>query len=443
MPLSLETLKKTFTGDVIVPGDAAYDSVRSSFIAEGHPAVVFQPLINADVAQAIQYAKENNLTLSIRSGGHSGAGHSTNEGGVVISLKRMSAVEVLDAAAGRVRVGAGAVWGDVAAELKKHGLALSSGDTKTVGVGGLTVGGGIGWLVRKFGLTIDHLVAAEIVTAAGEVLRASKEENTELFWAVRGGGGNFGVVTAFEFMVPKLGQVYAGAISYGVDHVAELLKGWRDAMRSAPDELTTMFLLMPQFGEAPPAAMVLCCYTGDDEAAAQAAIEPLRHLGGQTPKSDAVAKKDYVNVLEDAHPPQGVKIFVRNTFIKDFSNELAQTIAESYKKNSLILQIRSVGGAMNRVPAGETAFAHRDSEALIICPRFVAPTATETEIRTALEPWQAIGAFGSGSYGNFFSEITAENTKAAFPAETYQRLLKVKQQYDPENIFNQNCNIVN
>jgi FAD/FMN-containing dehydrogenase len=440
-PKSIQTLKQAFSGEIILPGDDAYETVRSSFMEEGHPALVAMAETQDDVALAIQYACEHSLILSIRSGGHSNAGLSTNEGGMVIDLSKMNSVEVLDREKQTVRLGAGAKWGIVAKTLKDFGLALTSGDTVSVGIGGLTLGAGIGWMVRKYGLAIDNLLAVELVTADGEKLRADKNRNSDLFWAVRGGGGNFGVVTSFEFQAHQVGKVYAGVITYKPDNLDKLLRGWRDYMREAPDELTTMLALMPSFGpEMPSSFMVMCCWDTDDKEAAEAALKPLRNLDGEV-ISDDIKEKDYCDVLEEAHKPEGMKIIVNNTFVPELSDALIDTIAECFKRTPFVMQIRSLGGAMARVPADATAFAHRDSEAFIVLPTFLPPTATDGETDAALETWRKVAAYGKGAYINFFTHNTDEDVAAAYPEATLKRLALIKKQYDPQNVFNQNYNI--
>lgn len=429
-------LQENFSGDIIKPGDGDYDRASTVLVAKGAPKLVLRPRSAADVTLAIQYGIEHSLVISVRSGGHSNGGFGTNKGGLVIDLMHLNGVEVIDDNRHLVRVGAGATWVKVAEALQEHGLAISSGDTKTVGVGGLTLGAGIGWMVRKYGLAIDNLVAAEVVMADGRVLRASESDHGDLFWAVRGGGGNMGVVTSFDFVAHPVANVYAGNVTYGLDDLTGLLKGWRDYMRTAPEDLTTMFMVMPDFGGMPPSAVILCCYDGDDKAAAMEAIDPLLRLGKVM--SHDIAEKAYADVLGDAHVPSGVKIVVNNVFVQDFNDELIDIIS---RQKDRILQIRSLGGAMNRVPADATAFAHRDSEVLIVSPVFLAPDASDSTIEVALKPWREIVRFGTGAYSNFFSSATKKEVAAAYPAATYERLAEIKRRYDPRNVFNQNLNI--
>lgn len=438
--ISLDALKRDFSGEVIVPEDPGYDDVKNSFVHSGAPLVVFKCKDSNDVKRAIQYGREHSLVISVRSGGHSNAGHSTNVGGIVIDLSLMNSVEVIDLDNHIVRIGAGAHWGDVATVLEQHHLAISSGDTVTVGVGGLTLGGGIGWMVRKYGMTIDHLLAATMVTAAGEEIRVSSDEHPDLFWAIRGGGGNFGVAINFEFKAHPVGKVFAGMVSYSLDNLGGLLRGWRNVMRDASDDLTTMFLVMPSFMGNPPAAMALVCYAGDDEAAALKEIEPLMKIG--TVVHSNLKMKEYAEVLEEAHAPQGVKIVTLNGIVADFSDAMIDGILEAQKiKPDLILQLRSLGGAMNRVPVDGTAFAHRDGEVLVVAPTFMPPTADDVMVAQMTKYWDPIAKFTTGAYCGFFSEETGNEMAALYPAETLARLKKVKKQYDPENVFHRNYNV--
>lgn len=437
---TLEGLRQSFEGDIIVPGDPDYDQASTILIRKGNPVVIAMATSPADVARAVAYAREHSLVISIRSGGHSNAGLSANDGGIIIDVSQMNDVTILDKSTGRVRVGAGARWGDVAKTLDADGLGISSGDTASVGVSGLVLGAGVGWMVRKYGLALDSLQSVELVTAEGEVITVSESSHSDLFWALRGGGGNFGVATAFEFTAHPVGQVYFGPIMFAPTDIAAWLKGWRDVMRTAPEELTTMAMILPEnsMGQNPAMRMVLCCWSGDDEAAANAALAPLRALAPVV--NDAVAKKRYYEVLEEAHPPQGVHIEVNNAFFDDFSDEVIQKVVAAYQNGSLF-QIRSVGGAMSRIAPDETAFAHRNSEILVVAPQFFPADVTEEAIQQGLQAWRDIAATSQGAYINFFSRVTEREVNAAYPAATYEKLATVKKTYDPHNVFNQNINI--
>ena len=232
MSSALETLRRDFGGDIIEPGEAEYESASRSLLASGNPAHVLRPRSVGDVQAGVRFAASTGLLLSVRGGGHSFPGFGTNDGGVVIDLGKLANVEIIDKERHLVRIGGGATWGQVAAALAPHGLAISSGDTKSVGVGGLTLTGGIGWKVRKYGLALDNVAAAEVVTASGEVVRASAEENTELFWAIRGGGGNFGIVTAFDFAAHPTTDVFYGKIAFAASEAATVFRAGRTT--SAP-----------------------------------------------------------------------------------------------------------------------------------------------------------------------------------------------------------------
>lgn len=439
MNLTTDTLQQTFTGDIILPTDSGYKEASSVMMHTGAPAIILRPKTTQDVVTAIQFVKDNMLVLSVRSGGHSGPGFGTNTDGAVIDMSLMKAVEVIDREKHIVRIESGATWIEVANALQTYGLAISSGDTKTVGVGGLTLGGGIGWLVRLVGLTIDTLIAAEVVTADGKVLKVNSDEHPDLFWAIRGGGGNFGIVTSFEFAATPIGKVVSGPISYGIDEVGVVLRGWRDTMRTAPEDLNSMAVVLPTFGGNPPAVMVFACASNPDEAVASGAVAPLKSLGKVV--MDGTKSGDYAEILQDAHAPQGVDVIAHNVFMKEFSDAVIDTIVEMCTSAIPILQIRYLGGAMNRVATDSTAFPHRDSEVLVVCPTFLPVGATPDIVDAAMQPWKKLSSFGSGAYANLLSAATDENIRAAYPQATYERLAAIKKIYDPENLFSQNYNI--
>jgi FAD/FMN-containing dehydrogenase len=437
---SLDQLKQIIQGQVITAGDELYEQASATFLHKGAPALVLRPAASKDIALGISYARENSLRLSIRSGGHSFAGLGTNTGGLVIDLSLMKDIQVIDPEQHLVRIGAGATWGEVADALAEHGLAISSGDTRSVGVGGLTLGGGIGWMVRKYGLAIDSLRAAQVVTASGELLRASAVENEDLFWAIRGGGGNFGVVTSFEFEAHPISKVFAGSIAYGIEDLARVLKGWREVMRSASEDLTTTLMIMPPFAGEPASVLIYACYAGTGPAAVQA-VGPLLELG--TVLQEDLKEKDYGDVLEDAHqPPDFLRIIGKNVFLESISDGLIQALANTCgAEGSPAVSIRSLGGALTRIPPGATAYAYRQSEGLITGATFVPANASDSEISQALKPWEALAVYGTGAYSNFQGTLSEDDVQAIYPPVTYARLAAIKARYDPENIFNHNHNI--
>lgn len=433
------TLVAGFAGEIVQPESPGYSDAATSYGVLGSPALVLRPSSTADVAAAILYARSEDLIISVRSGGHSMFG--TNDGGVVIDLGGIRGVEFLSG--NLVRVGSGAVWGDVAQSLRPHELAVSSGDTYSVGVGGLTLGGGVGWMVRQHGLAIDSLVEAEVVLATGEVVTTNTEVEPDLFWALRGGGGNFGVVTRFTFQAHPLSGVVFGSIEFDPSTLEQTLRGWRDVMREAPEELNSTFLAMPPMGPDAPAAMsILALYAGVDDARADAAIEPLLTLPGVT-ASDLSAKA-YADVLDEPHSPEGeVTIVDNNTFASDFSDELIAALSSAQTElGSAVLMIRYLRGAFNRVHPDATAVAWRDAEVLIISAAFLPPRAPESDQQRVHELWATLADYTGGKYGNFTTRTGAETLGLMYPPATARRLRSIKRVYDPDNVFARNQNIV-
>jgi FAD/FMN-containing dehydrogenase len=429
--------------EVLRPGDEGYDDAGRVFFATGQPALVVRPRNPEEVAAAVRHAVRHELAVSVRSGGHSALGHGTNDGGLVIDLRHLHAVDVLDAERGLVRVGGGATWAEVAAALDPHGLALTSGDTTSVGVGGLTLGGGIGWMVRRHGLTIDNLVAARVVTADGQLVTASADEHPELFWALRGGGGNFGVVVDFEFVAASVTTVHFGTVAYQLDDSGDLVRRWRDAMRAAPEELSSTLALIPRTPAGPAQGLLLLCYAGEPgttAAEADRAIEPLLELG--VVRQASIAERRYADILEEGQRPPGLRMVVRNTLVDRLDDEVVAAIARLHQTAGPMLALRSLGGAVARVPADATAFAHRDAEAMVVCGLMLPEPVTDAAVEEALQPWRAVAELGSGTYINFQGAAAAEDLAAAYPPATYARLAAVKRAYDPGNVFALNHNVV-
>lgn len=361
----------------------------------------------------------------------------------MIDLSKLANVEIIDNERHLVRIGGGATWGQVAPALAPHGLAISSGDTKSVGVGGLTLTGGIGWKVRKYGLALDNVVAAEVVIANGEVVRASAEENPELFWAIRGGGGNFGIVTAFEFVAHPTTDVFYGKIAFPVSEAATVLQGWADYLRTAPEELTSIADFANPFAGGPVAPVeIYVAFDGDDPELAAQAIDPIRRLG--TVIDDDIALKPYADTLVDGvTPPPGIQLVTRSAFVdKESVSEVLQILAEvGASERSPFIAVRSVGGAVSRVPDDATAYAHRQAELM-----FVTTTAGPKPVVEAARPalkaiWGRLAPHVNGAYANFLASATEEDVAAIYPTETYKRLAAVKRQYDPANLFVRNHNV--
>lgn len=443
MSSALETLRRDFGGDIIEPGDAEYEAVGRSKLAAGSPAYVLRPGSADDVRAAVRFAAGSGTTLSVRGGGHSFAGFGTNDGGVVIDLSELASVEVVDDARHRVRIGGGATWGQVAEALAPHGLAISSGDTKSVGVGGLTLSGGIGWKVRRYGLALDHVVAADVVTADGEIVTASAHENPELFWAIRGGGGNFGVVTSFEFVAHPTTEVFFGKVTFPQAEAVDVLQGWADYLRTAPEELTSIANLANPLAGGPEAPLEIhVAFDGDDVAAATRALAPIRALG--TVLEDDVAPHAYADILvEGGSPPPGIEVLAHDGFVERGSvAEVLQILAEvGTSPGSPSIAIRSVGGAVSRVPDDATAYAHRQAE-LMVATLVGGPAAVVEAQHAGLDAiWEKLGPHVSGAYANFLTTATDQDVAAVYPAATYERLAGLKRRYDPNNLFAHNHNV--
>ncbi|MEU7745621.1 FAD-binding oxidoreductase [Nonomuraea sp. NPDC049158] len=441
--MSLETLRRDFGGDIIEPGAAEYPSAGRSILASGSPAYVLRPKSVEDVQAGVRFAAGAGLSLSVRGGGHSFAGFGTLDDGVVIDLGKLADVEVIDKDRHLVRIGGGATWGQVVAALAPHGLAISSGDTKGVGVGGLTLTGGIGWKVRKYGLALDNLVTVEVVTAGGEVVQASEEENPELFWAIRGGGGNFGIVTAFAFAAHPTTDIFYGKISFPASEAAVVLQGWADHLRTAPEELTSVVEFANPFAGGPEAPVeIRLAFDGDDPDLAARAIDPLRRLG--TVIADDVALRPYADALVDgATPPPGIQLVTRSAFVDKASvPELLRTLVEvGAAQGSPFIAVRSVGGAVSRVPDDATAYAHRQAE-LMIVTTILGPQPVVEAARPALDAiWARLAPHVNGAYANFLTSATEEDVAAIYPTRTYERLAAVKRHYDPGNLFARNHNV--
>ena len=443
MSSALETLRRDFGGDIIEPGAAEYASASRTPLASGSPAHVLRPRSVADVQAGVRFAASAGLLLSVRGGGHSFAGFGTNDGGVVIDLSGLANVEVTDKERHLVRIGGGATWGQVAAALAPHGLAISSGDTKSVGVGGLTLTGGIGWKVRKHGLALDHMAAAEVVTANGQVVRASARENPYLFWAIRGGGGNFGVVTAFEFVAHPTTDVFFGKIAFPAAEAATVLQGWAGYLRTAPEELTCVAEVANPFAGGPRAPIgIHIAFDGDDPRLAARAIDPIRRLGTVT--GDDIALEPYADTLADGTaPPPGARVELRNAFVDRQSvPAVLQILAEvRAAQGPAFITVRSVGGAVSRVPGDATAYAHRQAE-LVVVTTVAGPAPAVAAARPALEAiWGRLAPHVHGAYANFLTAATEADAAAIYPARTRTRLAAVKRLYDPGNLFARNHNI--
>lgn len=443
-PPSLAELRAALPeGAVLAAPDPGYAAAARFHSGAGSPSVIVRPSDAEEVARAVRYAAAGGLPVVVRGGGHSVWG--AVPGGMTIDLGALDAVEVADG--GLVRIGGGARWGDVARALQPHGLALSSGDTYSVGVGGNTLGGGMGWMVRAWGLAIDQLVGAELVTADGRLVAATESENADLFWALRGGGGNFGVVTSFLFQAHAVRAVVFGDIRVAEDaDLAVVLRAWRDLMRAAPPELTATYLDVPPMDpSAPPGSAITVCWAGDDEAAARAAIAPLLAVPGVLGAELAV--RAYADVLLDmpaADPEAPAPTIVdANGYLRTLDEAAIDAIVRA--RGALgpsMFMLRLLGGRYAEIPAEATAIAHRDAEAFAVTATFSPPGTPVGEAQATLDAaWSPVRALTVGVYGNFTNSTDPAVVDRMYPSATLARLAAVKRRWDPRNLFSRNHNI--
>jgi FAD/FMN-containing dehydrogenase len=447
-------LADSVQGAVLVAGDAEYDTARHVFnsMIDKHPAVIVQVASDADVVAAIAFAREHDLPLAVRAGGHSVVGYGVCDGGGVIDLSGLKRI-VVDAGNRRVSAQGGVLWAELDAATQEHGLAVTGGRVSTTGVAGLCLGSGSGWLERMHGLTSDNLVRATVVTADGRIVNASADENDDLFWALHGGGGNFGVVTEFEFELHPVGPiVWGGLIAWPREMAGEVARAYRDFMDAAPDEVggALAFLTAPPEPFIPveahgqPIVAVIAAYFGDPERGAEA-FKAILELG--PPAVAMVDAMPYVvsqSLIDDGNKA-GNRNYWRAEFLEALPDEAIDALVEHANRiTSPItgLLVAPAGGALSRVDESTTLLGHRDSPwNFHALGQWVDPAEDETHMRWARElgagmaPWTT-----SGAYLNYTSETGAERVKATF-GERYDRALAVKRAWDPDNVFRINQNI--
>ncbi len=427
-----------FTGEVFTPDHPDFTEVIETHSSHGvAPAYLVRPTSAADITAAVSFAEAHNLTIAIRSGGHTA--YSSVEDGLVIDLAEFNSIEVLDG--GRVRIGTAARWGEVALALDPHQLAISSGDNIKVGVGGLALGGGIGWMVRQYGLTIDSLLEAEVVLLSGEVVTASASSHPDLFWAIRGGGGNFGIVTHFTFQAQKVDGVVSGTINLDPHDLAGALKGLRDVMTQAPEKLNATLMARPAVGDVMPASIVIVfCYGGPDGPDAQQAIAPLLAL--PTVIAHDYAPKRYHEVLTDEHLPVGLRIVDNNSFADELSDELITKIVQMNRAADMsVLMIRWIQGAVNRVSAEATSVGYRNAALLIVAAVLFPGDTPDEATAPVAERWEWLAPYTNGMYGNWAFDKREGMLNRIYPPETLKRLRSIKTMYDPKNLLTVNHNI--
>jgi FAD/FMN-containing dehydrogenase len=447
--IDLPRLRTAFDGQVIAPGDPGYDQARQLFYGgwDRRPGAIVRPADAAGVTRVVTMAGDGGLELAVRSGGHSTAGHSTTEGGIVLDLSAMDGLD-LDLEGRTAWAEAGMTAGAYTAAVGAHGLATGFGDTGSVGIGGITLGGGVGFLVRRFGLTIDSLLAAEVVTADGQVLQVDAEHHPDLFWAIRGGGGNFGVATRFQFRLHEVPSIVGGMLLLPAS--AEVVEGFVAAAEAAPEELSGIANVMvaPPMPFLPEAAhgklvvLAILCFAGD-AAAGQRALAPFRALA--EPVADMLQPTRYADMFmaeEEEYHPTAVS---RTMFVDTVDSAVAGTVMRHLEASDApvrVAQLRVLGGAVARVPADATAFAHRDSRIMVNLAAFYDGPAD----RAVRQAWvddlaAALHQDDRGVYVNFLADEGPDQVRHAYPGPTWDRLVEVKRRYDPGNLFRRNQNI--
>jgi FAD/FMN-containing dehydrogenase len=441
--------------DVVTPEDPVYEQARRTWngLIDRRPALIARPASAGEVARAIAYARTEGLPLAVRCGGHSVPGHSSVEGGLVMDLSTHLGDVRVDPETRSVRVGGGVLLGALDRATQRHGLVVPSGHVSHTGVGGLTLGGGTGWLMRRYGLTIDSLRSAEVVTAEGEIVLADAAEHADLFWALRGGGGNFGVVTEFEFEAHPLGtELVAGMLVYPLEQAREVLGFVRDWMETAPDELTSfpVFVTAPPQPPFPaelqgsPVLAVGVAYAGAIDEGLRA-IEPLKRFA--IPALDLAGPMPYLalQTMLDASVPHGLHNYNRAEWLGDLGEDAIDALVDHVGRMSSPLSqviLARMGGSVARVPADATAFPHRQAHTLLWSVSAWRPDEDpEPHLRWAREITSALKPYAAGGvYVNALGDEPAERVRSAY-GSNWQRLGEIKRRYDPDNVFRHNANI--
>jgi FAD/FMN-containing dehydrogenase len=446
---SIPDLRATIKGRVLTPEDAGYDEARTMFMGgfNQRPGVIARVADAADVSRVIDAARESGLPLAVRSGGHSGAGHSTTDGGIVLDLHDMKSLEV-DVAGRTAWAETGLTAAEYSTGVGAHGLATGFGDTGSVGIGGITLAGGIGYLTRKHGMTIDSVLGAEIVTADGNKLEVSATSHPDLFWAIRGGGGNFGVVTRFRYQLHPVDQIVGGLLL--LPATADTIVKSVEVAQAAPEELTAIVNVMP----APPmpfvpeshhgklVLMILLCYAGDVETGTRE-VGAFRAIA--EPIADLLRTMRYPEIFPPEDPSYHPTAIGRTLFMNRVDRAAAETMIDFLQRSDASLrvaQIRALGGAMARVPADATAFAHRDRPILTNVAAFY----EGEDDRLRREAWTdafaaALRQGKEGAYVAFLNDDGKSSVRAAYPGSTWDRLAEIKRRYDAANLFRRNHNV--
>jgi FAD/FMN-containing dehydrogenase len=441
---SIRELREHLRGRVFLPGDEDYDDARKVFNAmiDRRPALIVRCAGVEDVMAAVGFAREANMLVSVRGGSHNVAGHAVCDGGVVIDLSAMKSVRV-DSRSRTARAEGGSTWGDFDHATQAFGLATTGGIVPSTGIAGLTLGGGIGYLNRKYGLACDNLLSADVVTADGRLLTASATENEDLFWGLRGGGGNLGVVTSFEFQAHPVGPVLGGELVYPLNQAKEALRFYRDWSSETPDEVRADATLLST-PDGPALAFIVCYCGSVDEG--EAVLQPLRRFG--SPMADTIAPVPYEtvqNLLTEVFQP-GQRHYWKAGFVRNFSDEAIEAIVDFFAgavpPPFAAVAIEHLGGAISRVGEADTAFSHRHAtHSLLVLRMWQDPAESAENMAWGRACYGVAEPFlENGVYVNYLGDEGEARVRAAYGAN-YERLVEVKARYDPTNLFRLNQNV--
>ncbi len=441
---ALRKLEASLRGELIHPRHPSYDAARVVYNAmvDKRPAAIVRCKEVSDVIRAIDFARSHNLLVAVRGGGHNVAGKALCDDGLVIDLSAMKGIQV-DPTVSLARAEGGLTWGEFDRETQAFGLATTGGFISTTGIAGLTLGGGLGWLMRKYGIACDNLLSVQIVTADGEVRTANAAENPDLFWGVRGGGGNFGVVTSFEYQLHPVGQMLAGVVFFPLQQAASALRFYRDFIANAPDELMAyaVFLTAPDGNRV---FAIPVCYVGPLEEADNA-VRPLREFAGPAANSLAPMAYTQIQSMFDAGFPAGRQHYWKSSFLRELSDKAIDTMVDHFGRVPspyTAVAIEPFGGAVTRVGVEETAFPHRvASFSLVLVGMWMDRAEAEANIRWVRDYWNAMQPFATDAvYVNYLDTDDSARVRAAY-GPTFRRLRELKEKYDPDNFFRVNQNI--
>jgi FAD/FMN-containing dehydrogenase len=439
-------LSARFSGVLLRPGQSGYEDVRRihNGMIDRRPALIARCLGSADIADAVNFARTRGLELAVRGGGHNVAGRAVCDDGLMLDMSLMKGIHV-DPVRRTARAQGGVTWREFNRETQAHGLATTGGVISTTGIAGLTLGGGLGWLMAKYGLAMDNLLSAEVVTASGDIMRASKDENADLFWGLQGGGGNFGAVSWLEYRLHPVGAVSSGLIAYPFDRARDVLKFFREiTSRGLPDDLT-LFGALLHTPDGVQIAVILACHCGP-LGEAEAALQPIKKFG--TPIMDTIGPTTYeaTNTMLDAGFPRGALNYWKSNFMMELSDQAIDTLISQFAScpspmSGLLLE--HIHGAATRVGVTETAFPHRhEGYNFLVVSQWLDPTDNARNIAWGRESYDVMQPhFTAGRYVNYLGEDEGEDAVPAAYGPNYQRLRALKAKYDPTNLFHLNQNI--